>query len=88
MTLLGRVLPRIFEAGGSHAQRDFFNQIHLDSLIKSGNTSAAQQVLESRRSFDPNGVPLNKLLEKVYLDLELWEQAKVARERWKSAVAN
>ena len=65
MTLLGRVLPRIFEAGGSHAQRDFFNQIHLDSLIKSGNTSAAQQVLESRRSFDPNGVPLNKLLEKV-----------------------
>ena len=88
VTLLGRVLPRIFEAGGSHAQRDFFNQIHLDSLIKSGNTSAAQQVLESRRSFDPNGVPLNKLLEKVYLDLELWEQAKVARERWESAVAN
>ena len=87
-TVLGRVLPRIYEAGGSHAQRDFFNQIHLESLVKSGNASAAQQILESRRSFDPNGVPLNKLLEKVYLKLELWEQAKVAQERWKSTVSN
>ena len=30
VTKLGRALPRIFEAGGSHAQRDFFNQIHLE----------------------------------------------------------
>ena len=88
VTKLGRALPRIFEAGGSHAQRDFFNQIHLDSLVKSGNASTAQQILETRRSFDPNGVPLNKLLEKVYLKLELWEQAKVAQERWKSTVSN
>ena len=87
MTKLGRALPRIFEAGGSHAQRDFFNQIHLDSLVQSGNVSMAQQVLETRRSFDPNGVPLNKLLENVYQKLELWEQANGARTM-KSTVSN
>ena len=87
VTLLGRALPRIFEAGGSHAQRDFFNQIHLDSLIKSGNYSAAQQILESRRSFDPNGVPLNKLLEKIYFDLGLPKQSNIARERWQKNIS-
>lgn len=59
-------LPRIAETGGSHAQRDLFGQIHLDALVKSGQFAEAQQRLELRRGFDPDGVPLNRTLADVY----------------------
>jgi tetratricopeptide (TPR) repeat protein len=78
---LGPALGRLLEVGGSHAQRDLFAQIHLDSLIKSGADSAAQQLLEQRRAFEPNGVPLNRLLSGVYERLGLPEQAKAAADR-------
>lgn len=78
---LGRALPRMQEIGGSHAQRDFFDQIHLDALIRSGDTSTAQQVLELRRGFDPDGIPLNRMLAGVYDALGLPAQAAVARTR-------
>ena len=55
---LGKALPRMAECGGSHAQRDLFEQIHLDALMQSGQASKAQQVLEMRRTFDPGGVPV------------------------------
>lgn len=63
---LARALPRMAEIGGSHAQRDLFEQIHLDALIRAGRVSAAQQVLELRRGFDPDGVPVNRALARVY----------------------
>lgn len=78
---LGKALPRMAECGGSHAQRDLFEQIHLDALIQSGQASKAQQVLEMRRTFDPGGVPLNMMLAKAYEDTGLPEQAAVAQER-------
>jgi len=78
---LGKALPRLAEGGGSHAQRDLFEQIHLDALIRAGRTSQAQQVLEMRRSFDPDGVPLNMMLAEVYDQSGLPEQAEVARNR-------
>ncbi len=78
---LSHALPRMREIGGSHAQRDFFDQIHLDALIKAGDLSAAQQVLELRRAFDPDGVPLNRLLGQVYEAVGLLEQAQTARRR-------
>lgn len=78
---LGKALPRLAECGGSHAQRDLFEQIHLDALVKSGRTSQAQQVLEMRRTFDPDGLPLNMMLAEVYERSGLPEQAKAARER-------
>lgn len=78
---LGKALPRLAEAGGSHAQRDLFEQIHLDALIRSGRTSQAQQVLEMRRTFDPDGVPLNMMLAEVYDKSGLPAQAEVARQR-------
>lgn len=79
--LLERALPRMGEIGGSHAQRDLFEQIHLDALIKAGRASAAQQVLEMRRTFDPNGVPLNKMLAEVYEAVGLPDQARQATAR-------
>ena len=83
---LAKALPRLAEAGGSHAQRDLFEQIHLDALIKSGRTSQAQQVLEMRRTFDPDGVPLNTLLAEVYDKSGLPDQARAARDRIASLI--
>ena len=78
---LGRALPRLQEIGGSHAQRDFFDQVHLDALLKAGEMSSAQQVLELRRHFDPDGIPLNRQLAQVYDSLGLPDQARKARGR-------
>jgi tetratricopeptide (TPR) repeat protein len=78
---LTKALPRLAEAGGSHAQRDLFEQIHLDALIRAGHLSQAQQVLEMRRTYDPDGVPLNMMLAEVYDKSGLPQQAAVARDR-------
>ena len=78
---LGKALPRLAECGGSHAQRDLFEQIHLDALIRANRTSQAQQVLEMRRTFDPDGVPLNTMLADVYEKSGLPDQAARARAR-------
>ena len=78
---LGKALPRLAEAGGSHAQRDLFEQIHLDALMKSGRVSQAQQVLEMRRTFDPEGIPLNTMLADIYDQCGLPDQASMTRDR-------
>ncbi len=78
---LGQSLPRMAECGGSHAQRDLFEQIHLDALVKDGRASAAQQVLEMRRTYDPDGVPLNLLLGDIYDQTGLPDLAEIARAR-------
>jgi tetratricopeptide (TPR) repeat protein len=78
---LGKALPRLAECGGSHAQRDLFDQIHLDALIRAGRTSQAQQILEMRRTYDPDGVPLNLMLAEVYEKSGLPDQAAQARKR-------
>lgn len=78
---LARGLPRMGEVGGSHAQRDLFEQIHLDALIRAGRASAAQQVLEMRRAHDLDGVPLNRALARVYADAGLPALAAQAEAR-------
>jgi hypothetical protein len=74
-------VPRMMEAGGSHAQRDLFEQILLDAADKSGRSALAQQMLERRRTADPNGVPVNMALAGVYAKLGLQELAGQARAR-------
>jgi hypothetical protein len=78
---LSMAVPRMTEAGGSHAQRDLFEQILLDAALKSGRTSRAQQMLELRRSADPYGVPVNAALAAVYAKLGLSSLADQARSR-------
>lgn len=75
-------LPRMAAIGGSHAQRDLFEQLLLDAHMKSGNWSVAQQMMEMRRTFDPDGVPLNNMLAGVYDKLELPQEASEARARY------
>jgi hypothetical protein len=69
------------EIGGSHAQRDLFEQILLHAAVKDGRSSAAQQMLELRRLADPNGVPVNTALAAVYRDLGLPQLAAQAQAR-------
>ena len=57
---LGVANPRLTEIGGSHAQRDLFGQLLLDAHLKLGNWVIAEQMLEMRRTWDPDGVPLNR----------------------------
>jgi hypothetical protein len=57
--------PRMTEIGGSHAQRDLFGQILLDAHLKLGNWAIAEQMLEMRRTWDPDGVSLNRALFEV-----------------------
>jgi tetratricopeptide (TPR) repeat protein len=73
--------PRFSELGGSHAQRDLFEQILLDAAIKSGRWTASQQILELRRTADPEGVPVNMGLATVYSRLGLTALADQARKR-------
>lgn len=79
--LLGIAVPRLAEIGGSHAQRDLFEQFLLDAALRSGRWNAAQQLLELRRVADPNGVPLNTSLALVYGKLGLVPLAEQARSR-------
>jgi hypothetical protein len=73
--------PRMAEIGGSHAQRDLFEQILADAAVKGGRWVAAQQKLESRRMTDPEGVPVNAALAGVYAQLGLPELAAQAHAR-------
>lgn len=57
--------PRMTEIGGSHAQRDLFAQLLLDAHLKLGNWAIGRQMLEMRRIWDPDGVPLNAALKLV-----------------------
>ena len=78
---LESVLPRLSEIGGSHAQRDLFEQILLDAALKSGRLISAQQMLELRRHADPDGVPVNNALADIYGKLGLPQLAEQARAR-------
>jgi hypothetical protein len=78
---LSAASPRLIEAGGSHAQRDLFEQILLDAAIRSGRLGVAQQALELRRSTDPDGVPVNSALGRVYAELGLPALAERAQAR-------
>lgn len=57
--------PRMTEIGGSHAQRDLFGQLLLDAHLKLGHWQTAHALLEMRRTWDPDGVPLNRALAEV-----------------------
>ena len=82
---LGPALGRMLAIGGSHAQRDLFAQVYLDSLVRNGQLVPAQQLLEERRAFEPDGVPLNTALAQVYNGLGLSGEAARARQRTRRA---
>lgn len=68
---LGTALPRLLEVGGSHAQRDLFEQVHLDALLRAGRNSAAQHLLQQRLRAAPESLRLKRLARPVYAALGL-----------------
>jgi len=63
--LLGQVLPNLHRIGGSHAQRDLFEQIHLDALIQAGRADAARTIVERRLARRPNIAHTRRLAERL-----------------------
>ena len=51
---LSAVCSRLWMTGGSHAQRDLFDQLLLDAMLKAGRWTAAQPLLELRRRTEPD----------------------------------
>ena len=70
---LGSALPRMLEVGGSHAQRDLFEQIHLDALVRSGQWVGAQNLLQQRANAQPESLRLARQAREVRLRMGLPE---------------
>jgi hypothetical protein len=68
---LGQALPRLLEIGGSHAQRDLFEQIHLDALVKNKQWPGTQNLLQQRLRGQPESARLRRLAAGVYTALGL-----------------
>ncbi|MDL9999818.1 tetratricopeptide repeat protein [Variovorax sp. J22P240] len=71
---LGLALPRLIEIGGSHAQRDLFEQVYLDALIRNGTEATltgAQGILQQQVNGQPESTRLRRQAEAVYARLGL-----------------
>ena len=68
---LGQALPRLAEIGGSHAQRDLFAQVHLDALLRSGQWSGAQDILQRQVRAQPESLRLKRQAARLYSALGL-----------------
>ncbi|RYF44087.1 MAG: tetratricopeptide repeat protein [Comamonadaceae bacterium] len=68
---LGHALPRMVEAGGSHAQRDLFSQVYLDALVRSGQLSGAQNLLQQQVRAQPQSLRLRRQATRLYAALGL-----------------
>ena len=79
--------PHLIQIGGSHAQRDLFEQLRLEALLRAGDDAGALPILEARRRHDPDGVPLNTKLAGVYHRLSRPEDARAAEQRAAATLA-
>jgi hypothetical protein len=68
---LTQALPRLALIGGSHAQRDLFEQLHIDALTRAGQLAAVQNLLQPRANAQPQSQRLKRRLHGVYAALEL-----------------
>jgi hypothetical protein len=68
---LTQALPRLALIGGSHAQRDLFEQLHIDALTRAGQLSAVQNLLQPRANAQPQSQRLKRRLHGVYAALGL-----------------
>jgi hypothetical protein len=68
---LALALPGLASIGGSHAQRDLFEQVHLDALRRSGRLAAVQNLLQPRANAQPQSLRLRRQLHELYAALGL-----------------
>jgi len=84
---LTAALSQILTIGGSHAQRDLFEQLRVDAVMRNGDWAVAQQLLEQRRASDRSGAPVNRALAAVYAALDLPAEAAKAEGRVQHTLA-
>ena len=71
---LGVALPRMIEIGGSHAQRDLFEQVYLDARVRTGTEASltgAQGILQQQLNGQPESLRLRRQTAEVYEKLGL-----------------
>ena len=68
---LGQALPRLTAIGGSHAQRELFEQLHVDALQRAGQLAAVQNQLQPRANAQPQSQRLRRRLQAVNVGLGL-----------------
>jgi hypothetical protein len=71
---LGLALPRLVEIGGSHAQRDLFEQVYLDALVRLGTEASlagAQGILQQQVNRQPESLRLRRQAASVLARLGL-----------------
>jgi hypothetical protein len=73
---LGQALPQLQSIGGSHAQRDLFEQLHLDALLRAGQWAGAQHLMQQRANACPQSLRLKRQLRPVYAALGLPEDSQ------------
>jgi len=76
-----QALPHLAAIGGSHAQRDLFELVRLDALMRLGDWEQVQQILELRRLARPNIPSIHRALSQTYTALTLPRQAGRAAKR-------
>lgn len=69
--VLTLALPKLPAIGGSHAQRDLFDQIYLDALMRSGHWAAAQQIVQQHLRGHPESLRMTRQGERIYASLGL-----------------
>ncbi|WP_392534864.1 tetratricopeptide repeat protein [Nostoc sp. C117] len=75
------VLPELQSTGGSHAQRDLFEQIYLDALIHQRQYHKALNVLEKRQVARDNIPGIQRQLANTYSQLGRTNEAHRASQR-------
>ncbi|MDM0025807.1 tetratricopeptide repeat protein [Variovorax saccharolyticus] len=71
---LGQALPQLARIGGSHAQRDLFEQVYLDALVRLGTAASlaeAQGILQQQLNGQPESLRLRRQAAAVYARLGL-----------------
>jgi hypothetical protein len=68
---LALALPQLTAIGGSHAQRDLFEQFYIDSLQRCGRWAGAQNLLQPRVNAQPKSERLRRQVHEVYAALGL-----------------
>ena len=66
---MGAALPRLPEIGGSHAQRDLFTQVYVDSLVRGGHLAGAQHLLQQQSRMQPESARLLRQVANVNASL-------------------
>ena len=74
------VLPDLYSTGGSHAQRDLFEQIYLDALIRDRQYHKALNVLEKRNAARGNIPVIQRELANTYSQLGHIDEANQASQ--------